>query len=76
MSFPCNQCDRSVIENPFECNEYLSTKQKKCDKNLYRIYTINYVNLDDFDKILNLSLFLTCLDFSNFSFTFTTNHKY
>ena len=53
MSFLCEQCDRSIIQSPFEHKEYLATMQKKNDKSLYIKIKINNVTLDDFDKILN-----------------------
>ena len=44
MDLLCQVCDREIIEN-----EYLAALGKKDDKN----YTINNINLDDVDKILN-----------------------
>ena len=53
MDLLCKVCDRSVIENQSECNNYLLTFRRKNDKNLYRTYTINNINLDEVNKILN-----------------------
>ena len=49
MNLLCRVCDRSIIENESEYYIYLATLRKKDDKK----YTINNINLDDVDKILN-----------------------
>ena len=51
MSFLCNQGDRSIMKNPSEYNDYLSTRQKKYDKGFYKNYTVNNVNLNEVDKM-------------------------
>ena len=53
MSFLCEVCDRLIIANESEFNKLVATRRKKNDKSLYKIYTINKVNLDEVDKILN-----------------------
>ena len=35
MDYMCQYCDRSLIENPVEYENYLTTSRKKNDKNLY-----------------------------------------
>ena len=52
MDILCDVCDRSIIQNPSEYQEYLATLRKKIDKSLYKKYTINNFNLDEFNKIL------------------------
>ena len=52
MDYICQVCDRPLIENPSEYQHYLATSRKKHDKNLYKKYTINNINLDELDKIL------------------------
>ena len=52
MDLLCEVCDRSIIENQSENNNYLATLRKKNDKILYKTYTINNVNLDKVNKIL------------------------
>ena len=52
----CNVCDHEIFENESERNKYLATLRKKNDKSFYTKYTINKVNLDAFDKILNNSI--------------------
>ena len=49
MEFLCRLCDWSVIENESEYNHYLTTFRKKNGKS----FTINNINLDDVNKILN-----------------------
>ena len=53
MSFLCELCDRSIIENQSECMNYLATMLKKNDKSSSKRYTINNINLDEVDKTLN-----------------------
>ena len=53
MELLCPVCDRSIIENQSEYENYLSTMRKKDDKSLYENYTINKINLDEVDKILS-----------------------
>ena len=52
MEFDGQFCDRSLIENPVEFENYLSTSRKKIDKNLYIKYTINNISFDEIDKRL------------------------
>ena len=53
MDYICKVCDRSLIENPSDYQHYLATSHKKNDNSLYTKYTINKINLDELDKILN-----------------------
>ena len=53
MELLCKVCDREIFENESERNNHTATLHKKNDKCLYANYTINNVNLDEFDKILN-----------------------
>ena len=53
MSLLCKKCDRSIIENELQYNKYLATLRKENDKSLYNKYSINNVNLDEVNKILN-----------------------
>ena len=52
MDYICQYCDRFLIDNPDEYENYLSTSRKKNDQNLYIKYTINNINFDELDKIL------------------------
>ena len=56
MDILCKACDREIFENESERNIYLATLPKKNDKSFYTKYTINNVNLNEFDKILNNSI--------------------
>ena len=53
MDYICQVCDRSLIENPDEYQQYLATSHKKNDNSLYVKYTINNINLDELDRIIN-----------------------
>ena len=53
MDLLCPVCDRSIMENEAEYNEYKTTMRKKDDKSLYENYTIDNINLDEVDKILS-----------------------
>ena len=53
MDYICQVCDRSLIENSAENQHYLATSLKKNDISLYIKYTINKINLDELDNILN-----------------------
>ena len=53
MSFLCKVCDRSIIENESEYNKYLANLYKENDESSHKKYTINSINLDDVNKILN-----------------------
>ena len=53
MDYICGGCDRSLIENPSEYQHYLATSHEKNDNSWYIKYTINNINLDELDKILN-----------------------
>ena len=52
MDYICRYCDRSLIENPDEYENYLTTLHRRNDKNLYVKYTINNNSFDELDKIL------------------------
>ena len=49
----CPICDYDILNDKNEFYEYLTTRRKKYDKNIYKKYDINNINLDDVDKILN-----------------------
>ena len=49
MSILCKACDRSIFENESEYNEYLFTLRKRNNKT----YTINNINLDEVNNLLN-----------------------
>ena len=53
MDLLCEVCDRSIIKNQSECNNYLATLRNKNDKSLYNKYTINNNNVDEVKKSLN-----------------------
>ena len=53
MSFLGKVCDRSIIENESEYKEFITILRKKNDISLYKKYTMNNINLEEFDKILN-----------------------
>ena len=53
MNLLCEVCDRSIIENQSEYNNYLATLRKEDDKSLYKKYTINNINLDEVNKIID-----------------------
>ena len=52
MDYICQYCDRLLIENPEEYENYLTTARRKIDKNLYIKYTIENISFDELDKIL------------------------
>ena len=49
----CPVFDREIFENETELNNYSATLSKTYHRSLYKKYTINNINLDDFDKILS-----------------------
>ena len=53
MSFCCKVCDRELFEDEKKLRKYLATYHKSIDRCLYIDYTINNIDLDGFDKILN-----------------------
>ena len=53
MDLLCKVCDREIIENESEYNNYIATLRKRNDKCFYKHNTINNANLDEFDKILS-----------------------
>ena len=53
MDILCKLCHRLIIENPSEFQEYLATLRKTDDEGLYEKYTINNINFDEVDRILN-----------------------
>ena len=53
MDFLCKVCDPSIIEFQSEYKEYIATSRKENDKSLQKKLTINNINLDEVDKILN-----------------------
>ena len=56
MDFLCKVCDREILENESERTLYIATLRKRYDRSLYTKHTINNVNLDEFDKILNQNI--------------------
>ena len=46
MSFLCEVCDQSIIENESEHKEYVTTLRKINDKSFYKKHTIKNVNSD------------------------------
>ena len=50
MNILCKVCDRSIIENESENEEYLANLRKKKNKSLYKKFTVFNVDLD---KIIN-----------------------
>ena len=36
MDFLCQVCDREIIENEFECKNYIASLRKKDDKSIYK----------------------------------------
>ena len=53
MDFFCEVCDRAIIEKESEYKNYIATLRKKNDESLYKKLTINNINLDEVDKMLN-----------------------
>ena len=53
MRFLCSTCDRLIIENESEHQEYLTTLLRRNDKSFYAKSTNNNVDLNEFDKIFN-----------------------
>ena len=52
MDYICQFCDRLLIENPDEYENYLTTSRKKTDKKLYIKNTIYKISFDELDEIL------------------------
>ena len=52
MDLLCPTCDRSIIENESEYENFLATRRKRNNKNYYENYINNNLNFDDFDKRL------------------------
>ena len=86
MDYICQYCDRLLIENPDEYENYLTTSRKKIDKNLYIKYTINIISFDELDKILKDFIFthnkkivfhlISCELIIEFDNSFTDNIKH
>ena len=53
MKLLCQVCDRLIIENESEYNQYLATMGKKDDKSFNGNFIINDVNLDEGDESLD-----------------------
>ena len=49
----CKVCDREIFENESELNKYLASLRKTYDRSLYKKSTINNINLNDINKILD-----------------------
>ena len=49
----CPTCDYDILNYKNELYEYLTTFRKKNDKNMYKKYVVNNIDLDEVDKILN-----------------------
>ena len=50
MDYICQFCDRLLIQNPDEYENYLTTSRKKNDKNLYIKYFIHNIRFEELDK--------------------------
>ena len=53
MDLLCEVCDRPIIENESEYMNYLTTLRKENDESLFKKHTINNINFDEVNKILN-----------------------
>ena len=53
MDLLCPVCDRLIMENESDYNEYITTMRKKDDKSWYENHTIDNINLEEVDKILS-----------------------
>ena len=49
MDYIYQYCDRLLIENPDEYEDYLTTSCEKIDKNLYIKYSIDDISFDELD---------------------------
>ena len=79
MELLCPICDRSIIQNPSEYNENITTMRRKVDKSLYESYTNNIINLDKVDKILSDYVTThkkTCFYFVRCEFVLEFDNKY
>ena len=63
MDLLCPVCDSEIFENESERNKYLATLRKRNDKSIYNKYTINNINLDEFEKVLNDYITIYNIDF-------------
>ena len=65
MDLLCKQCDRDIYENESERKKYLASLRKENDMSVYSKYTINKINLDEFEKILNdyITAYIKKIDF-------------
>ena len=54
MDFLCEMCDCEIIENKSDFENDITTLRKRNDRSLYSNCTINNINLDVFDKIINV----------------------
>ena len=52
MDYICQYCDRLLLENPDEYENYFTTSSRKIDKNLYIKYTIINISFYELDKTL------------------------
>ena len=85
MSLLSDLCDRSIIENESEYNNYLTILRKIDDKSFYKKYTIIDFNLDEVNKILNDYIsthnkkihfyFINCEIITEFDYNFIANKK-
>ena len=71
----CKLCDLEIFENDLERDKYLATFRKKNDKQLYEEYTIDTINLDDFDKILSDNISHNNKRFHTYFFRLTYEFK-
>ena len=53
MDLLCKVCDQSIVENQSEYYTYLATLRKKDDKSSFKKHTVNNINLDEVNEILN-----------------------
>ena len=49
----CRVCNREIFENQLELDKYIASLRNPNDKSIYKNYTINNINLDDVNKILD-----------------------
>ena len=49
----CRLWDREIFENESELNKYLASLRNPNDKRIYKNYTVNNIDLNDVNKILD-----------------------
>ena len=83
---PWKICDRKFFENEDVFMNYMTTLRKKNGKSIYNKYTINNINLDEFEKRLDNYVtthnkkfdfyFIRCEFILQFDNNFTENIEY